>query len=60
MKLLTESDVRSAVEGALESTGTGDGSNERQELNYKWLTQALNDLLEQNQEQYERYTANSD
>ena len=42
---LTESDVRGAVEGALEATGTGDGSNERKILNYKWLTKALNDLI---------------
>jgi len=42
--------VRSAIESALESYGSGDGGNSHQEINYEFLTRALNDLAEQNVE----------
>ena len=51
MKFLSEADVRSAVESALETYGSGDGDNWRQELNYEFLTRILNDLVEQNVEE---------
>lgn len=51
MKFLSESDVRSAIESALESYGSGDGGNSHQEINYEFLTRALNDLAEQNVEE---------
>ena len=44
---LTESDVRGAVESAIEITAIGDGRDERQSINYEFLTKALNDLIEQ-------------
>jgi len=47
---LSESDVRSAIDVALETTAIGDGRDERQELNFTLLTKTLNDLLEQNEE----------
>ena len=48
MKFLTESDVRGAVEQSLETTARGEGDDERQILNYEYLTRVLNDLAEQN------------
>ena len=48
MKFLTESDVRSAIDQSFETTATGEGDNERQVLNYEYLTRVLNDRAEQN------------
>jgi hypothetical protein len=50
MRKLTVSDVRSTVQAAIITTGCGDGSNDRQELDYDWLTRALNDMFEEEQE----------
>jgi len=44
---LTEGEVRGAVESAIEITAIGDGRDERQSIDYKFLTKALNDLIEQ-------------
>lgn len=42
----TAEDVRSLIRLAVISTGSGDGSNEREELDYEWLARAINDRIE--------------
>jgi hypothetical protein len=39
--------VRSSIQAAIITTGSGDGSNEREEIDYEWLARHLNDLVEQ-------------
>ena len=47
MTKLTESDVRSAIKSAIFTTG----DDEREEIDYVWLTAHLNDLIEQGEKE---------
>lgn len=42
----TAEKMRWLIKSAIITTGSGDGSNEREELDYEYLARAMNDCLE--------------